>query len=62
MDYEIKKKIAKLIDCKTILSFIVVISYTLMVFFKIVEPDYKDLVLMIITFYFANKTGKKESE
>lgn len=56
-----KEKIAKLIDLKTIISLIVVISYTIMVFKGIVEPDYKDLVIMVMTFYFASKT-KKESE
>ena len=57
-----KEKIAKLIDLKTIISLIVVISYTTMVFKGIVEPDYKDLVIMVMTFYFASKTNKKESE
>ena len=55
-----KEKIAKLIDLKSILSLIVVISYTIMCFIKIVEPDYKDLVIMIMTFYFASKIDKKE--
>ena len=57
-----KEKIAKLIDLKTIISLIVVISYTAMVFKGIVEADYKDLVIMVMTFYFASKTNKKESE
>lgn len=55
-----KEKIAKLIDLKSILSLIVVISYTIMCFIEIVEPDYKDLVIMIMTFYFASKIDKKE--
>jgi len=50
-----KEKFAKLIDLKTILSLTVVISYTIMVFMKIVEPDYKDLVIMIMAFYFGKK-------
>ena len=58
----LKEKLAKLIDLKTILSIIVVISYTIMVFKGIVEPDYKDLVIMVMTFYFASKTNKKEGE
>ena len=58
----IKEKIAKLIDLKTILSIIVVISYTIMIFKGIVEPDYKDLVIMVMTFYFASKTNKKGDE
>lgn len=56
-----KEKISKLVDLKTIISLIVVISYTAMVFKGIVEADYKDLVIMVMTFYFASKT-KKESE
>ena len=57
----IKEKIAKLIDLKSILSITVVIAYTIMVFAKIVEADYKDIVIMVMTFYFA-KTSKKEGE
>lgn len=53
----IKEKIAKLIDLKSIMSIIVLVSYTAMVFMGIVEPEYKDIVLMIIAFYF----GKKDS-
>jgi hypothetical protein len=58
----IKEKLAKLIDLKSILSLIVVVAYTTMVFMKIVEPEYKDIVLMIMTFYFASKSSKKEGE
>lgn len=53
------EKLTKLIDLKTILSIIVVISYTVMIFMKIVEPDYKDLVLMILMFYFTKKDKKE---
>ena len=55
-----KEKIAKLIDLKTIISIIVIVSYTIMVFMHIVEPDYKDLVIMVITYYFAKKDKKEE--
>lgn len=55
-----KEKIAKLIDLKSILSIIVVVAYTTMVFTKVVEPDYKDLVIMVMTFYFASKTKGSE--
>jgi hypothetical protein len=51
----IKERIAKLIDLKTIISLIVIIAYTIMVFQGIVEPDYKDLVIMVVTYYFAKK-------
>lgn len=55
----IKEKIAKLIDLKTILSLIVIGAYTTMCFMRIVEPDYKDIVIMVMTFYFAKKDGDK---
>lgn len=58
----IKEKIAKLIDLKTIISLIVIISYTIMVFQGIVEADYKDLVIMVVTYYFAKKDKKEEGE
>ena len=52
---EIIENIAKLIDLKSIITLIVVISYTAMVFMRLVEADYKDLVIMILTYYFAKK-------
>lgn len=57
----IKEKIAKLIDLKSILSILVIVAYTIFVYKGIVEADYKDIVLMVMTFYFA-KTSKKEGE
>lgn len=56
---EILKNLLKL---KSIVTLIVVISYTIMVFMGIVEPDYKDLVIMILTYYFAKVSDKKESD
>ena len=56
---EVIKNILKL---KSIVTLIVVISYTIMVFMGIVEPDYKDLVIMILTYYFAKVSDKKEGE
>ena len=44
--------IKNLLKLKSIVTLIVVISYTIMVFMGIVEPDYKDLVIMILTYYF----------
>lgn len=55
---QIIDNIAALIDLKTIITLIVVISYTTMVFTGIVEADYKDLVIMILTYYFAKKTDE----
>ena len=54
--------IKNLLKLKSIVTLIVVISYTVMVFIRIVEPDYKDLVIMILTYYFAKVTDKKEGE
>lgn len=51
-----------LLKLKSIVTLIVVISYTIMVFIGIVEPDYKDLVIMILTYYFAKVSDKKEGE
>lgn len=50
---EIIENIANLIDLKSIITLVVVIAYTVMVFVGIVQPDYKDLVIMILTYYFA---------
>jgi hypothetical protein len=50
---EIIQNIAAMIDLKTIVTLVVVIAYTVMVFMGIVQPDYKDLVIMILTYYFA---------
>ena len=55
---EIIENIAKLIDLKSIITLIVVISYTAMVFMGLVEADYKDLVIRILTYYFAKKTDE----
>ena len=54
--------IKNLLKLKSIVTLIVVISYTIMVFMGIVESDYKDLVIMILTYYFAKVSDKKESE
>ncbi len=54
--------IKNLLKLKSIVTLIVVISYTIMVFMSIVEPDYKDLVIMILTYYFAKVSDKKEGE
>lgn len=58
----IKERIAKLIDLKTILSIVVVSAYTIMCFKGIVEADYKDIVIMIMTFYFAKNNKEKGDE
>ena len=57
-----KDILKNLLKLKSIVTLIVVISYTIMVFMGIVEPDYKDLVIMILTYYFAKVSDKKEGE
>ena len=56
---QIIENLAALIDLKSIITLIVVISYTTMVFMGLIEADYKDLVIMILTYYFAKKTENK---
>lgn len=56
---EIINNIAKLIDLKSIITLIVVISYTAMVFTGLIEADYKDIVIMILTYYFSKNTSKE---
>lgn len=56
----IRERVAKLIDLKSILSILVLVSYTIMCFKGIVEADYKDIVIMVMTFYFAKQKGKEE--
>ena len=60
-EIKMKERIAKLIDLKSLLSIIVVLAYTVFVYLGIVESEYKDIVIMVMTFYFA-KTAKKEVE
>ncbi|MCM1052442.1 MAG: hypothetical protein NC483_00470 [Ruminococcus sp.] len=57
--HPIIEKLAKLIDLKSILSLGVVGAYTFMCIKGIVEADYKDIVIMVMTFYFAKKDGEK---
>lgn len=60
MIYEIKEKIAKLIDLKSIIT-ILMVSALVAGFFmgKINASEFIPLVTMIITFYFAKK-GKDD--
>lgn len=58
----IVKKIAKLIDLKSIISLIVVIGSTVGFFKGMIEPQqYMTICISIITFYFA-KNDKKDAE
>ena len=58
-----KEKIAKLIDLKSIVTLIVVIVYSVLVLTGKVPIDgYKELVLIVMTFYFAKNDKKEEKE
>lgn len=52
--------IASLIDLKSIITLIVVIFYTILVFKGVVEADYKELVLIVLTYYFARKPDENK--
>ena len=56
-----KEKFAKLIDVKTIVTFIVVVVFSYLAVIGKIEPkDFMAVVLMIITFFFAKKSDKEE--
>ena len=58
-----KEKLAKLIDLKSIVTLIVVIVYSVLVITGKVQVDgYKELVLIVMTFYFAKNDKKEEKE
>lgn len=57
---EIKKKIAKLIDVKSILTILLTIVVCFLALFK--GFDIKDIYLMIIAFYFGTQSVKKSNE
>ncbi len=58
--YEIKEKMAKLIDLKSIITILMVSALVIGFFIgKINASEFIPLVTMIITFYFA-KRGKDE--
>lgn len=57
-----KDKIAKLIDLKSIVTLIVVIVYSALVITKTIPADgYKEIVLIVMTFYFAKQNKKEKS-
>lgn len=57
-----KDKIAKLIDLKSIVTLIVVIVYSALVITKTIPADgYKEIVLIVMTFYFAKQNKKGAS-
>lgn len=55
-----KSKLIKLIDVKTILTFVFAIGYHVFIACNIIQADgYSELVKFIIYFYFGTQVGKK---
>ena len=62
MKNEVLKKIAKLIDLKSIMTIIMIIALVVGWFAdKVTSEQFVPMVMMIMTFYFA-KSDKKESD
>lgn len=57
---EIKRKLARLIDVKSILTLLLTIVVCFLAIFK--GFDIKDIYLMIIAFYFGTQSVKKSNE
>jgi len=58
-----KNRIAKLIDVKSIVTFILVGVYAYLAITEKVDlKGYHDIVLMIIAFYFGTQLTKKEGQ
>ena len=62
MKNEVLKKIAKLIDLKSIMTIIMIVALVVGWFAdKVTSEQFVPMVMMIMTFYFA-KSDKKESD
>lgn len=60
---KILEKIANLIDLKSIITIIMVVSLAVAFFLdKVTAEQFIPLVTMIITFYFAKKDNSKDEE
>lgn len=60
---KILEKIANLIDLKSIITIIMVVSLAVSFFLdKVTAEQFIPLVTMIITFYFAKKDNSKDEE
>lgn len=58
-----KNRIAKLIDVKSIVTFVLTGVFAYLSIIKAIEPkDFLQVFLMVITFYFGTQVGKKEAE
>lgn len=58
-----KNKLAKLIDVKSIVTFVLTGVFSYLSIIQSIEPkDFLQVFLMVITFYFGTQVGKKEIE
>ncbi len=63
MKNEILKKVAKLIDLKSIMTIIMIIALVVGWFTdKVTSEQFVPMVMMIMTFYFAKNDNKKGSD
>lgn len=58
-----KNRLAKLIDVKSIVTFILTGVFAYLSVIGSIEPkDFLQVFLMVVTFYFGTQVGKKEAE
>lgn len=58
-----KNRLAKLIDVKSIVTFILTGVFAYLSVIGSIEPkDFLQVFLMVVTFYFGTQVGKKESK
>ena len=63
MKNEILKKVAKLIDLKSIMTIIMILALVVGWFAdKVTSEQFVPMVMMIMTFYFAKNDNKKGSD
>lgn len=58
-----KNRIAKLIDVKSIVTFVLTGVFAYLSVIGSIEPkDFLQVFLMVVTFYFGTQVGKKEAK
>ena len=58
---EIKSKVAKLIDVKSIITIFLTIAFCILSLFKVVPQEFLAIYTMIIGFYFGTQHEKKKT-
>ena len=59
---EIKNRIAKLIDVKSIITILLTIAFCILSLFKVVPQEFLAIYTMIIGFYFGTQHEKKNTD